>query len=117
MQTLLDLLDESTARYGDRPALGLRRDDGTSDVWSFRELNRRSQLVAWRLRAAGLQPGDRILTWSPSTPELPATYFGAMRASVIIVTRLTQPSTARNAKVKVVYAGAFVLFTKSERYQ
>jgi long-chain acyl-CoA synthetase len=26
-----------------------------------------------------------VLTWSPSTPDLPATYFGAMRAGLIIV--------------------------------
>jgi long-chain acyl-CoA synthetase len=32
-----------------------------------------------------LEPGDRVLTWSASTPELPAAYFGAMRARLIIV--------------------------------
>ena len=85
MQSLLDLLDDAAARYGDRPALGLRRDDGSAERWSFAELTRRSKLVAWRLRATGLQPGDRLLTWSPSTPELPATYFGAMRAGVTLV--------------------------------
>jgi long-chain acyl-CoA synthetase len=85
MLTLLDLLDEAASRYGERPALGLRRDDGSAEQWSFAELTRRSKLVAWRLRAAGLQPGDRLLTWSPSTPELPATYFGAMRAGVTLV--------------------------------
>lgn len=85
MQSLLDLLDDAAARYGDRPALGLRRDDGSAERWSFAELTRRSKLVAWRLRAAGVGPGDRLLTWSPSTPELPATYFGAMRAGVTVV--------------------------------
>ena len=85
MQTLLDILDDSAARYGDRPALGLRRDDGTAEHWSFREVTRRSKAAAWRLRATGLQPGDRLLTWSPSTPELPAVYFGAMRAGLVLV--------------------------------
>ena len=28
-------------------------------------------------RAFGLRPGDRILTWSPSSPGLPAAYIGA----------------------------------------
>ena len=85
METLLDILDEAVARYGDRPALSLRRDDGTSEKWSFRDLDRRSRAVAWRLQAAGLVAGDRLLTWSPSTPALPAVYFGAMRAGVIVV--------------------------------
>ena len=84
-ETLLDLLDEAVARYGDRNALSVRADDGTTSTWSFGELDRRSRMAAWRLRAMGLEPGDRILTWSPSTPELAAAYFGAMRARLIYV--------------------------------
>ena len=85
MQTLLDILDDSAARHTDRPALGLRRDDGSAEQWSFRELTRRSKAAAWRLRAAGMGRGERLLTWSPSMPELPAVYFGAMRAGVVLV--------------------------------
>src|SRR5580765_5917944 len=85
-KTLLDLLDDAFRRYADRPALGLWHDDGTATTWTYRELDRRSRLVAWRLRVQlGLQPGDRILTWSPSEPALPAVYFGAMRAGLILV--------------------------------
>ena len=65
METLVDLLEGCADRYGDRSALGLRRDDGTRFHWSYREVRRRSRLAAWRLRALGLQPGDRVLTWSP----------------------------------------------------
>jgi long-chain acyl-CoA synthetase len=83
--TILDLFDAAAERYGDRPALALAGDEGTSEAWSFRELQRRSRLAAWRLRASGLQPGDRILTWSPATPQLPAAYFGAMRAGLVLV--------------------------------
>jgi long-chain acyl-CoA synthetase len=85
VETLLDLLDEAVARYADRPALGLWRDDGTTETWTYRELDRRSRLAAWRLRALALEPGDRVLTWSPSTPDLPAVYFGAIRARLILV--------------------------------
>ena len=85
METLVDLLERSVARYGDRNALGLRRDDGTTWHWTYRELRHRSRIAAWRLRAIGLQPGDRILTWSPSTPALPAVYFGAMYARLVFV--------------------------------
>jgi long-chain acyl-CoA synthetase len=83
--TLLDRLDAAVDRYGERPALGLRRDDGTTMHWSFRELQRRARIAAWRLRAMDLEPGDRILTWSPSTPELPAAYYGAMAARLVLV--------------------------------
>lgn len=84
-RTLLDLIEGFCARYADRPALGLKRDDGTTFTWSFRELDRRSRVAAWRLRQLGLRPGDRLLTWSPSTPELPAVYFGAIRARLVLV--------------------------------
>jgi long-chain acyl-CoA synthetase len=85
MDTILDVLDGATARFADREALGEWREDGTRTTWTFGELDRRSRLAAWRLRALGLQPGDRVLTWSPSMPELAATYFGAMRARLILV--------------------------------
>jgi long-chain acyl-CoA synthetase len=85
VDTLLDLIEASVTRFGDRNAVGLRADDGTVWQWTFHELDRRSRLAAWRLRALGLEPGDRILTWSPSTPALPAVYFGAMRARLILV--------------------------------
>ena len=69
--TMLDLLDSAVAPIW-RPsgAVGLRRDDGTPMHWTYRELDRRARIAAWRLRALGLEPGDRILTWSPSRPEL-----------------------------------------------
>jgi long-chain acyl-CoA synthetase len=85
VETLIELLDRAAQRYGDRPALSLRGDDDTTVAWSYRELARRSRIAAWRLRALGLAAGDRILTWSPSTPELPAAYFGAMRAGLVLV--------------------------------
>ena len=85
METLIDLLDDAVARFGDRLALGIRHEDGSTDSWSYRELERNSRAAAYRLRARGLQPGDRLLTWSPSSPELPATYFGAIRAGVVLV--------------------------------
>ena len=60
--TLLDLFDTAVARFDARTAVGLRNDDGSTFGWSYRELDRRSRLAAWRLRALGLEPNDRILT-------------------------------------------------------
>jgi long-chain acyl-CoA synthetase len=83
--TLLELVEGAVARFGEREALALRRDDGPDLGWSYRELDRRSRLAAWRLRAAGVSRGDRLLTWSPSTPELPAVYLAAMRVGAVVV--------------------------------
>jgi long-chain acyl-CoA synthetase len=85
MDTLVDLLDRAVARYADRPALGLWGEEGGATTWTYGELGRRSRLAAWRLRAAGLAPGDRLLTWSTSSPTLAAVYLGAIRARLILV--------------------------------
>ena len=85
METLLDLLDEAVARFADQPALAIRQEDGTTRGWTYRELELHTRAAAYRLRSLGLEKGDRILTWSPSAPELAATYFGAIRAGVVIV--------------------------------
>jgi long-chain acyl-CoA synthetase len=85
VETLLDLVEDAVARFGDQPALAIRREDGTTEGWTYRELDRRSRAAAYRLRALGLAPGDRLLTWSPSSPELPATYLGALRAGIVLV--------------------------------
>jgi len=84
-RTLVDLFDGAVARFRERPAVSMRRDDGSLMAWTYGELDRRTRIAAWRLRALGMQPGDRLLTWSPSTPELAAAYFGAMRAHVVLV--------------------------------
>lgn len=85
LDSLLDIIDQGERRYGDRLAFGMRGDDGSTVQWTYRELNRRSRIVAWRLRAIGLKPGERILVWTPSSPAVPALYFGAMRAGVVYV--------------------------------
>jgi long-chain acyl-CoA synthetase len=85
LESVLDIVDRGEKRYGARPAFSMRNDDGSVETWDYRELARRSRIVAWRLRALGLQPGDRLLTWAPSSPAVPALYFGAMRAGVILV--------------------------------
>src|SRR4029079_9876422 len=46
METLLDLLAEAVTANGDKTALSLRLDDGSTATWSYRELERRSRLGA-----------------------------------------------------------------------
>ena len=84
--SLVDLIDDAAERYRDAEALTILREDGSRATWTFPEFRRRSELAASRLRhELGLQPGDRMLTWSPSAREVPAVYTGAMRAGVIFV--------------------------------
>jgi long-chain acyl-CoA synthetase len=85
-ESLVEILDDAAQRWpSGRVMYGLRLDSGMAMSWSAQEMQRRSLLAAWRLRAVGLRPDDRLLTWSPSTPHLPAVYWGAMRAGLVIV--------------------------------
>jgi long-chain acyl-CoA synthetase len=83
--SLLDLLDDSAVRYNGKRQFALRTDEGLQLPWSAADLRYRSKLAAWRLRRLGLASGDRLLTWSPSTPALPAVYYAAMRAGLVVV--------------------------------
>lgn len=84
--SLVEILDDAATRWpGDRHMWAMRTDDGVTLPWTAAEMRQRSMLAAWRLRALGLEAGDRLLTWSPATPRLPALYWGAMRAGVIVV--------------------------------
>ena len=85
LNSLLDIIDQGESRYGDRFAYSMRGNSGSTERWTYRELNRRSRIIAWRLRQLGLNAGDRLLVWAPSSPAVPALYFGAMRAGVALV--------------------------------
>jgi long-chain acyl-CoA synthetase len=83
--SLLDVLDDSATRWAGKRQFALRTDEGIELPWTAADLRYRSKLAAWRLRRLGLKPGDRLLTWSPSTPAVPAIYYAAMRAGLVVV--------------------------------
>ena len=83
--SLVDLIEDASKRWAGREQMALRTDEGLERQWTAADISRHSKLIAWRLRRLGLEEGDRLLTWSPSTPALPALYFGAMRAGIVVV--------------------------------
>lgn len=86
MTSLCDLLEVAALRYGDRPAFGMYEKDGLQRWSTFADVQRRAAQAAWRLRhELGLHPGERLLTWGAPTPDMPAVFFGALRAGVILV--------------------------------
>ena len=58
--SLLDLLDDASRRWAGRRQLALRTDEGLTLPWTAADLRHHSKLVAWRLRALGLNEGDRL---------------------------------------------------------
>jgi long-chain acyl-CoA synthetase len=82
--TLPDLLFDLARRFGGRPALAIRRGLRTQ-VWSYGDLAGAARVAAARLEAAGLQPGDRVLTLAPNSPELVVSMFGVWLAGGVLV--------------------------------
>jgi long-chain acyl-CoA synthetase len=74
-------LEKSAFYFPDRPALV----EGDREV-SFKEFNETSNRVATALIGSGIQTGDRVALWAPSSFQWLAFYFGVLKAGAIAVT-------------------------------
>jgi long-chain acyl-CoA synthetase len=82
--TLLDLLRDAAARFGDRPALLIKPGFRTRS-WSYRDLAGLAPRVARILSEQGLERGDRVLIWGVNRPEWAIGFFGALFAGLVLV--------------------------------
>jgi len=84
METLTDLLEESTQRFGNATALvikpGIRQ-----QRWSYARLWDYSGRLASVLEQRGLARGERVIIWAPNRPEWVVALFGCLRAGLIVV--------------------------------
>ena len=83
-ETLVELLELAVKRTPASNALVIRR--GLVDErWTYRQVAERSDRVAQRLRRAGVEPGDRVLTWAQNDPWLVAAHFAIWKLGAAIV--------------------------------
>lgn len=78
--TLLDLLAHSAGRVPERPAFVFRE-----RRVSYADLQRRALHLAERLRALGVNRGDRVVLMLPNVPEFGVGYFGILAAGGTVV--------------------------------
>jgi long-chain acyl-CoA synthetase len=83
-QTIGDLVARSAARFGDKPALQIRRGGDWQRI-SYRQLQRDAEAMRDRLQALGLRKGDRVVLWSENQPEWGVAALGAALLGVVIV--------------------------------
>lgn len=83
-RTLIDLLREAAAKYGDRPALLIKPGFRTR-IWTYRDLADTASRVARILSEQGLERGDRVLIWGVNRPEWSIGFFGAIFAGLVLV--------------------------------
>src|SRR3954462_5391587 len=78
--SLAQLLTETAAEHGDRPALKL--DDS---VANYAVLNEGATRIAGLLKDRGLAPGDRVGIMLPNVPYFGVVYYGVLRAGGVVV--------------------------------
>jgi long-chain acyl-CoA synthetase len=103
--TLPRALEETVARYGDRPALEYR-DRRTS----YRDLGRAVERTAAGLLAAGLGREDAVALYLPNTPAHPISLFGVLYAGGRVV-HLSPLDAERELAFKLADSGARTLVT------
>jgi long-chain acyl-CoA synthetase len=80
MQSLAQLLTETAAAHGDRPALRMG-----DTVVTYGMLDEATARVAGVLKARGLEPGDRVGLMLPNVPYFAGVYYGIVRAGGVVV--------------------------------
>src|SRR3712207_7509702 len=83
MERLPQLVYRSAERFGQQPALAIRRGLRTN-IWRYAELPGAIKAAAARLQNMGLQPGGRVLVLAPNSPELVVSMLGVWQAGGVL---------------------------------
>ena len=84
MDTVIDLLEASTRRFGRQPALIIKPGFRTR-IWRYRDIAEQVPRVARALTNAGASPGDRVMIWSVNRPEWGIGFLAAAHAGLVAV--------------------------------
>ena len=84
LKTLNEILDESAARFGKKPALIIRPGFRTR-VWTYRDLADVVPRVARHLAESGIRRGDRVVIWGVNRPEYGIAFLAALRIGAVLV--------------------------------
>ncbi|HFA49862.1 MAG TPA: long-chain-fatty-acid--CoA ligase [Bacteroidetes bacterium] len=78
--TLVDLLDHTFKKYGNKPAFSCMGKE-----LSFSQIDKMSQHFGAYLHSRGLEPGDKIALMMPNLLQYPIALFGCLRAGLLVV--------------------------------
>lgn len=79
LMTLGHLLEWASFRYGRQIAIICQEQE-----ISYVDLFKRACMFAERLKAQGVQPGDRVLVWVENSIELYIAYFGVLQTGAVV---------------------------------
>ncbi len=78
--TLVDLFEETFAKYGSKPAFSCMGKELT-----YKQVDKMSRQFGAYLQSRGLERGDKIAIMMPNLLQYPIVLFGAMRAGLVVV--------------------------------
>ena len=78
--SLVELLEESCARYADRLAF-----TSMGKAITYRDLDTQTRKIASWLQSLGLQKGDRVAVMMPNVLQNPVSTYGILRAGLVVV--------------------------------
>ncbi|WP_329585127.1 amino acid adenylation domain-containing protein [Streptomyces sp. NBC_01005] len=97
------LLARSAQTHPDRTAL-----EGAGESWTYARLDRAVDVLAARLTAAGVAPGDRVGVYAPKSPATVIALYAALRAGAVAAPLDTADPPERTARM-IRNAGLFLL--------
>ena len=103
-RSLVALMEESFAKYADRPAYSF-----LGKEWTYREVDEASRAVAGYLQSLGLQRGDRVAVMMPNVPQYPIAVAAILRAGYVLV-NVNPLYTARELEHQLKDSGAKAIF-------
>ncbi len=77
---LVDMIDESLAKFADRPGYACM-----GKTITFREASEKADALAAFLYEAGLRPGDRMAIMLPNLLQYPIALFACLRLGLVVV--------------------------------
>ncbi len=83
-RTIPQFFSETAARYPERTAIKLPRDERYEEI-SYRELDRRSSLLAGALIHRGLVRGEKVAIFSKPRIDWAVALLGALKAGAVVV--------------------------------
>ncbi|MGQ9602477.1 MAG: AMP-dependent synthetase/ligase [Candidatus Bipolaricaulia bacterium] len=108
-RTIPQFFSETAARYPERVAIKIPKDGGYEEI-SYRELDRRSSLLAGALARRGLVRGEKVAIFSQPRIDWAVALLGALKAGAVVVpldAQLGAKEAERiltQAEVRVVFA-------------
>lgn len=82
--TLIDVINNSVKKHESKPALVMRLRYRTI-VWTYGDLARYTRSIAGLLEKEGIRSGDRVLLWSPNSPQWVGAFFGILLRGGVVV--------------------------------